>query len=585
MKSVRFITIFLLFLIAAFLLLAGRCFYLQFLRNDYYYSISTKQQQKRTTQKPQRGVILDCRGRVLAASNKIQTIFAEPRIIKRPKSISTKLAPIMDMGAHEICKLITESKNPGFVKIKVGAEPNQCTAAGKIYGIGVQSDWQRYYPMGPLAAHVVGFTSVDNQGLGGIELQYDKELAGSAGQNTFFADSLRRPIRLKQQSSVLSDGVGIILTLDATIQQFARAELLKQYESYEAESAVAIVAEPATGAILAMVSLPCFDPNDIRSAEPNNLRNRAITDQFEPGSLLKPIAAAIAIDAGVVEPNEKIFCEYGNYRGKGFGRIGEYGDHRFGNLTVRQILVRSSNIGMAKIGQRTGKETLYRGLKLFGFGQKTGIDLPGEADGLLWPVKKWTGYSITRIPFGQEISVTAIQLVRAFCVLANGGRPVRPFLVKAMVGNDGQLVARRSSLVARAASHGARVTGHESRNRASAVGFIIKPEVARWIVTDALVGVVNEGTGRKARLEKWQVFGKTGTAQLAKSESRGYSDSDYVASFIAGAPARNPAVVVLVSIRKPNIKLGKGYTGGTVAAPVVAKILERTLNYLENRGL
>ncbi len=568
MKSVRFITIFLLFLIAAFLLLAGRCFYLQFLRNDYYISISTKQQQKRTTQKPQRGVILDCRGRVLAASNKIQTIFAEPRIIKRPKSISTKLAPIMEMGAHEIFKLITESRNPGFVKIKVGAEPNQCTAAGKIYGIGVQSDWQRYYPMGPLAAHVVGFTSVDNQGLDGIELQYDKELAGSAGRNTFFADSLRRPIRLKQQSSVLSDGVGIILTLDASIQQFARAELLKQYESYEAESAVAIVAEPATGAILAMVSLPSFDPNDIRSAEPNNLGNRAITDQFEPGSLLKPIAAAIAIDAGVVEPNEKIFCEYGNYHGKGFGRIGEYGDHKFGNLTVRQILVHSSNIGMAKIGQRTGKETLYRGLKLFGFGQKTGIDLPGEADGLLWPVQKWTGYSVTRIPFGQEISVTAIQLVRAFCVLANGGRPVRPFLVRAMVGKGGQVLKLK-----------------KTERPASAVGFIIKPEVARWIVTDALVGVVNEGTGRKAKLEKWQVFGKTGTAQLAKSEARGYSDSDYIASFIAGAPAQNPAVVVLVSIRKPNIKLGKGYTGGTVAAPVVAKILARTLNYLENRGL
>jgi cell division protein FtsI (penicillin-binding protein 3) len=563
LKSVRIIIFFFVLLIVTFLSLAGRCFYLQFLKSDHYYSISIKQQQKRVVQKPQRGVILDCRGKALAASNKIQTIFAEPRAIKEPKDVSNKLAPIVNIGAHEICKLITESKNSGFVKIKADAEPNQCSAAGKIYGIGVQSDWQRHYPMGHLAAHVVGFTSTDNRGLDGIELQYDKELAGSPGRNIFLADArpFRRPIRLKQQSSVLTDGFGLILTIDASIQQFARAELLKQYEGYEAESAVVIVAEPATGAILAMVSLPDFSPANARSSDPDNFRNRAITDTFEPGSLLKPIAAAIAIDTGAVSRNEKIFCEYGNYHGKGFGRIGEYGNHKFGNLTVREILVHSSNIGMAKIGQKVGKEKLYRGMKLFGFGKKTGLDLPGEVSGVLWPVQKWTGYSVTRIPFGQEISVTAIQLVRAFCILANGGHSVRPFLVRATVDNSGQII--------------------KLKRPPSAVGFVISPEVARWTVTEALVGAVNEGTGKKARLKKWQVFGKTGTAQLAKSDSKGYSDTDYIASFIAGAPADDPAVVVLVSIRKPNIKLGKGYTGGTVAAPVAAKILEKTLTYLQ----
>ncbi len=556
MKSVRIIIFFLLLLIVAFLSLAGRCFYLQYSRSGHYYSASTKQQ----LQKPQRGVILDCRGRVLAASNKIQTIFAEPRIIKDAKSISTKLAPIVNIGAQEICKLITESKNPGFAKIKLGAGANQCSAAGKIYGIGVQSNWERHYPMGPLTAHIVGFTSADNQGLDGTELQYNKELSGSAGQNIFFADASRRPIRLKQQNSVLTDGVGIILTLDTTIQQFARAELLNQYESIGAESAMAIVAEPETGAILALVSLPDFDPNDIRSADPNNFRNRAISDQFEPGSILKPIAAAIAIDAGVVGLDEKIFCEWGHYRGRGFGRIGEYGNHEFGDLTVREILVHSSNIGMAKIGQKLGKDKLYSGMKHFGFGKKTRVDLPGEVGGLLRPVQKWTGYSVTRIPFGQEISVTAIQLVRAFCILANGGHPIRPFLVKAMVDNDGRII--------------------KLKRPSPAVGFVISPEVAQWIITDAMVGVVNEGTGKRAKLEKWRVFGKTGTANIAKSDGGGYDDDAYVASFIAGAPAEEPAAIVLVSIRKPNIKLGKGYTGGTVAAPVAAAILEKTLNYL-----
>ncbi|UCF00359.1 MAG: penicillin-binding protein 2 [Planctomycetota bacterium] len=561
LKSARIIIFFLVFLIAAFVSLAGRCFYLQLLKNDRYMGICAQQLQGHVTQKPQRGVILDSRGRVLAASNEVQTIFAEPRAIENPQSTSSKLAAILNMDSDRICKLITESNNPGFAKIKVAAESQQCLSAGKIYGIGVQSNWQRHYPMSPLAAHIVGFTSIDNQGLSGIELQYEKELRGSSGQNIYFADAFRRPIRLKQQNNILSDGVGIILSVDATIQQFAQAELAKQYESYEAESAVAIVAEPKSGAILALVSLPDFNPNEIQFAEPNSLRNRAITDQFEPGSIIKPIVAAIAIDAGAVGLNEEIFCENGNYHGKGFGQIKEYRYRQYANLTVREILVKSSNIGMAKIGQKLARDELHNGLRVFGFGKKTGIDLPGEAEGLLWPVQKWTGYSETRIPFGQEISVTAIQLVRAFCILANGGRSIRPFLLKAMVDNNGQII--------------------KLNQPPPSVGYVVKPQVAKWIVTDALVGVVNEGTGRKAKLDKWQVFGKTGTAQLAKSNERGYSDRNYIASFVAGAPAEDPQAIVLVSIRKPNAALGKGYTGGTVAAPVAAKILQKTLIYLQ----
>jgi cell division protein FtsI (penicillin-binding protein 3) len=564
LKNVRIIIFFLVFLIVAFLSLAGRCFYLQFFKSNDYIAACARQQQGRVTQMPQRGAILDCRGRVLAASNRIQTIFAEPRVIKDPKTTSTRLATILDMGAHEICKLITESKNPGFAKIRADADADQCSAAAKIYGIGVQSDWRRHYPMGPLAAHIVGFTSVDNRGLGGIELQYDKELGGSSGQDIFFADAFRRPVRLKQQNGIVSDGVGIILTLDATIQQFARAELMKQYRSYQAESAVSIVAEAKTGEILALVSLPDFDPNNIRATNPNKFRNRAITDQFEPGSIIKPIVAAIAIDAGAVRPDEKVFCEEGHYHGKGFGSIGEYGGHSYGSLTVGEILTFSSNIGMAKIGQKLGKKKLYNGMKRFGFGKETGLELPGEAEGLLPELSNWTGYSVTRIPFGQEISVTAIQLVRAFCILASGGRSVRPFLVRAMVDNNGEII--------------------ELKQPPPSAGFVIEPEVAKWIVTDAMVRVVNEGTGKSAKLEKWQVFGKTGTANIASSDRRGYSATDYIASFIAGAPAEDPKVIVLVSIRKPNIALGKGYTGGTVAAPVAAGILEKTLNYLEKHG-
>jgi cell division protein FtsI (penicillin-binding protein 3) len=494
---------------------------------------------------------------VLAASNEIQTVFAEPRIIEDAKTTSTELAPIVDMGAHVICKLILESKNQGFAKIKRGVDTDLCSAARNIRGIGVQSEWRRHYPTGRLAANLVGFASVDNRGLEGVELKYDKALSGSAVRNVFVADAARRPIRLTRQDGVLTNGVGVILTIDASIQQFVRDELVKRYEEYEAESAVAIVAEPKTGAILAMVSLPDFDPVDVRTTDPSNFRSRAITDWFGPGSILKPIVVAIALDAGVVNKTEKIFCENGNYRGKGFGSIGEY-RQGFGNLTVREILMKSSNIGMAKIGQRLGKDRLYKGLKLFGFGRKVGIELPGEVDGLLRPAHTWTGYSVTRIPWGQEICVTGVQMVRAFCILANGGRLIRPFLVKAVVDNNGKII--------------------EVKRPPPPVGYVVRPEVAEWVVTEALVDVVNEGGGKRAQLDEWQVFGKTGTANIARSDARGYSDRDYVASFIAGAPAEDPAIVVLVSIRKPNRR--KGYLGGVVSSPVAARIIERTLHYL-----
>jgi len=544
-----------------FLALIARCVYLQYFNNPKYVGLCDKQQQTIAMLKPQRGVILDCRGRVLAASKELQTVFVEPRILDDPKQTASELAEVLDVGAHIICKVITDGANPGFVKIKQGVDVNQASAVRKVRGAGVDYDWQRHYPTGRLASHILGFTSADNRGLEGIELEYDKDLAGSAGKSVFIADAFRRPIRLKEHFADVTDGVGIILTIDSTIQQFAREELYQQYQNYRAESAMAIVAEPKTGAILAMVSLPDFDPEHFNTADTNTLRNRAITDQFEPGSLIKPVVMAIALDDKVVNTTEKIFCEDGSYCGKGFGCISEY-RNGFANLNVREILVNSSNIGMAKVGQRMGKEKLYNGLKLFGFGKETGIDLPGEAPGLLWPTPKWTGYSVTRIPFGQEITVTAMQLVKSFCMLANGGRPVRPHVIKAVVDNEGNIVKMTQA--------------------PPPVAYCVDPKITKWIITEALTGVVNEGTGKKAKLKKWQVFGKSGTANIAKEGERGYAERQYVASFIAGAPAEDPAVIVLVSVRKPDMSLGKGYTGGTIAAPVAGKIIERTLTYLEN---
>ena len=559
------IIIFMSLVTLAFLGLAVRCFYLQYYQADRFAEKSLIQQRAYLPLEPQRGAILDCRGRVLAASDQIRTIFAEPRILKDPKETATRLAPILNMGAHEICKVLLDGGNPGYAVLKTDATEAECEAVQKIHGIGIHYDWRRNYPMGPVPSHVVGFTSVDNRGIEGVEYAFDSNLRGRGAMHTFLVDVHRRPLAFclkdEQDNEAPMHGSGIILTIDATIQQFVREALLKQYKEFEAEAATAMIADPQTGAILAMVSLPDYDPAGARHTDTRFFTNRALTDQFEPGSVIKPIVAAVALDTAVVNHYETIFCENGNYHGKGFGHIGEY-RHGFGDLTLREILMVSSNIGMAKIGQRLGAPRLYEGLRLFGFGKKVGLEVPGEAEGMLRRPGEWTGYSPPRIAFGQEISVTSIQMLRAFCMLANGGRLVWPHVIRAMVTADGTVVDMRPSQLR--------------------VGYIIKPEVARWLVTEAMTSVVNnrEGTGYKAKLDKWEVFGKTGTGQLAAPGSKGYLPDAYTASFIGGAPADDPRVVVLVSIRKPNVKLRKGYTGGTVAAPVAGVILEKTLTYL-----
>jgi cell division protein FtsI/penicillin-binding protein 2 len=564
LRSNRFSSWLFAFLICAFAALIARCFYLQVINSGFYSSESINQRQKWVSEKPQRGVILDSTGRVLAASNRFQIIYAEPRSIKdKIDDVSARLSPVIKMSPLQISDIITGSKNPGYVKLKINATENECKGAAVIDGIGTESSWQRFYPAARLASTVIGFTSADNIGLEGLELKFNSELSGDEGENVFFADVMRRPIRLKEHTTYAANGYGLILTIDSTIQQFARAELEKTISDFQAESGVAIVAEPKTGAILAMVSLPDFDPQNMDSVEFDKIRNRAITDQFEPGSIFKPFVAAIAIDSNRLSTSEKIFCEYGSYHGKGFGTIGEYGNHRYGNLSVRDILSLSSNIGMAKIGQKLGAQRIYNGLRKFGFGQKTNIDLPGEVGGNLRPLNQWNGYSITRVAFGQEISATAIQLVQAFCIIANGGKFVSPYVVKAVVDNQGDIIKIHQSPKA---------------------NQVIRPATARWLVRDALTAVVNEGTGKPAKIKKWQIFGKTGTAQMMLPDGKGYSDTDYFASFIAGAPAENPKIVVLVSVVKPNKKLGKGYTGGAVSSAPAARIIERTLTYYESRN-
>jgi len=550
--------------IVLFGLLVWRLVHLQFTLREEFSENSRRQRSAEVPEQPRRGMVTDIRGRILAASSKTYNVFAEPRQLtsdpEQKKLTALALQQVLAEPGWQLCQTIDASCNPGYVKIKsqITAEEKKVLQQRGIPGVGIETDWLRHYPAGHLTGHVLGFVGVDNTGLAGLELTYEQTLAGTRGKQMFVVDNLRRPIGAQPaDSSNAEDGLNLVLTIDSVIQRFLYEALDKKMQEYEAESAIGVVMNPWTGAVLAMVSLPDFDPVAFSTTPADSRRNRVLTDPYEPGSIFKPIVASVALDAGAIDYDDIFFCENGfwnAYRG-----IHDFEHHRYGNLSVRDIIVHSSNIGMAKIGLQMSRQQLYDGLRLFGFSQRTGIDLPGEDPGLVWSVPRWSKLSITRIPFGHEVLVTPLQICRAYSILANGGYAVKPYIVRAVVDNDGKVI--------------------EDHRPAIKTGYILKNEVANWMVQEALVGVVNDGTGEKAALEGCQVFGKTGTANIALPTG-GYDTRNYVASFVGGAPADHPAVVVLVSIRKPNRSLGKGYSGGRVAAPIVGEFLENTLTYL-----
>ncbi|RKY07844.1 MAG: hypothetical protein DRP56_05085, partial [Planctomycetota bacterium] len=558
-REIWVMSVFLTVIVLVFGALLWRVFDLKYYQRETFQEKSQRQLSAFGIEKPRRGQILDCKGRVLAASVKTYNAFVEPRVLKEyPDQIlvtASTLQDILGVPGPEICRIIDESKNPGFVKLKseISDQQRQSLRKIRLRGLGVETDWNRLYPAGNLTGHLLGFVGAGDAGLSGLELRYDKLLAGKSGKHVFVVDVARDPIGVQTaRGTDAKDGLNLVLTVDSVIQRFVHEALKQKTDEYEAESAVAVVMDPWTGGILAMVSLPDYDPAKFSTTPQDTMRNRVLTDPFEPGSIFKPLVATMALDSGLIGYNEKFDCEDGHW--SKYGGIGEFGDHQYGMLSVREIIIHSSNIGMAKIGLKMGQKNLYDGLKLFGFSSRTGIDLPGEEPGLVWSLPKWSRYSVTRIPFGHEVLITPLQICRAYSILANGGYIVKPHIVRAVVDNQGEII--------------------EDKQPANRMGYIIKTEVAEWMVQKALTDVVNEGTGDKAKLENCQAWGKTGTANIAVDGH--YDWRNYVASFVGGAPAENPAVVVLVSIRKPKRSLGKGYSGGRVAAPVVGDILENT---------
>ncbi|NOX60097.1 MAG: penicillin-binding protein 2 [Planctomycetes bacterium] len=538
--------------------LAVRLVVINTVMSERLLDIAASQQHSKMVIDARRGTILDVRGRLFAGSRPLYSVFADPARIEQPDQVARQLAAVLDVDAGELENAIRSSSAPRFCWLKRLIDDAQADAIRSmgIYGVGMRSEFERYWPMGETASHVLGFSGADGHGLGGLERKFDAHLSGKEGYRTTLRDARRRAIGGAASSIVPpQDGGHLVMTIDSVVQHMVEKRLAEQVEQYDAESGVAIVMAPRTGDVLAMACVPTFDPNRYKDFSSARRRNRAVTDPVEPGSVFKPFIASVALDRGFVDPHEMIDCHNGLYR---FGGRLMNDTSPHGEMTLKDIVVFSSNIGMGIIGTRMGDEALYEAVTRFGFGEKTQIGVAGESAGLVPGTKNWSSYSKTSIPMGHYLAVTPIQLVTAFSSIFNGGYLLRPRLVRSRLNAD--------------------FSPDASFLKPDVIRRVIPEEIAHYMATEVLPAVVGR---HPANLDVagYPAAGKTGTAQVPDLVNGGYEHGAYLSSFIAAAPYDDPQIVVLVMILKPDKALG--YYGSKVAGPAVRDITRSVLQYLE----
>jgi cell division protein FtsI (penicillin-binding protein 3) len=537
-----------------FAVLAARAFYLQIIKKDEWTKLADRQQQKIVPLTPARGTIYDSTGSAMAVSIDMDSCFAEPDRISDIRETATQLSRILNISTRVLEKKLKSSKN--FVWLRRLMTPDLVARikALDIEGIGFVKETKRYYPNSEIAAHVIGFTGLDPQGLDGIELKYNSMLLGNTGYMVMERDALGRYIALKGTVVKKSSrGANVVLTLDKNIQYITEKELAKAVVDNRAKAGMAVVMDPQTGKVLALANYPTFNPNSFNRYPYQNLRDRVVADSFEPGSTMKVFLISSALDSKAISPGDRFNCENGSYS---IGGRTIHDTHKYGTLKVSEILKYSSNIGAAKIGARLGSQRLYRSLKNFGFGSPTGIELPGEAEGILKNGSRWYGIDLATISFGQGISVTAMQLAAAVSTIANGGYLMKPYIIDRVTDDDGNVLEQFSPQILRK---------------------VISPQTAHT-VAKMMEGVTDEGgTGVKAEVEGYDVAGKTGTAQKVDPLTRSYSASKRIGSFVGFVPADHPRLTILVVIDEPKTS---SY-GGIVAAPAFSEIALQSLCYLK----
>ncbi|MBI3404586.1 MAG: PASTA domain-containing protein [Acidobacteria bacterium] len=535
-----------LFWIAAVL---ARLSFLQLFHYREYLSRAQRQQQRIVEVSPRRGEIYDRNLRELAMSISVDSCFAVPSEISDPAMASRLLAGVLGNAPEEIEAKLKGSRSFVWVARKLPPDTVERVNALNLKGIYFQKESRRFYPKRELASHVLGYVDVDERGLAGIEQSFDSQVRSKPGKLMILADARRRWYDRSEKAP--ESGSSVVLTLDEKIQYIAEKELAAAIEQTHAESGIVVVQDPQSGDLLAVANYPTFNPNSPGESSPDSRMNRAVVALYEPGSIFKIVTIAGALEEGLTKPSEIIDCQMGAIFIAGH-RIR---DHKpFGLLDVSQIMAKSSDVGAIKLGLRLGAPKFYDYIRAFGFGQPTDISLPGESKGLLRRVENWTPVSVGSISMGQEIGVTAVQMVSAFSAIGNGG-----LLYKPRVAHD---LRRNGSLVPMAAS--------PSPQR------VISPTTAATL-RRMLEGVVLEGTATAGRLDGYTAGGKTGTAQKTDPATGRYSLTKYVASFVGFAPLNSPAITILVSLDSP---VG-GHHGGDVAAPVFKRIAEQTLAYLD----
>ena len=574
---------------------------IQVLQHDKHAAHALDNTRRRVIHASRRGDILDIRGTVLATSRIAKTVCADPSLMgTHQRLVARAIAPFLGRNAADLAKRMKqrvyidaegrqrEDKHV-VLKRKVLLEDWQgiTNALAHIeFGVDVKSlprkerleyynvrrsvfcervDSQlRVYPGGNLAAHVTGFVGVRDpegssvpmvglEGKHGVEIMLDSELEGVRGWRETETDSSRLEVVAFREYNVKPrDGMNVVLTIDANVQYIAEKGLEALCAKHTPASACVVVVNPQTGAIVALANRPTFDPNKPGDSNAANRRNRVITDVFEPGSTFKIVAVSGALNEGVVRLHDRFHCENGSFY---FAGKVLRDHHPYSQLSVREIITKSSNIGTAKVAMKLGASRLHKYISELGFGQRSGVPLPGEVRGILHPVRNWSKLSISRIPMGHEIAATPLQLVMAMSAMANGGNLMRPLLVDRLVDRDGNVVMQYEPTVVRK---------------------VIRDETAQQMVKTLMAVVSAGGTARQAWLENYAVAGKTGTAQKPSKTRRGYEAGKYFSSFIGFLPAENPKLCIGVFVDEPH----NGHYGGVVAAPTFKVIAEKSANYL-----
>jgi cell division protein FtsI (penicillin-binding protein 3) len=542
--------------VAVFLLLwmaavGARLAYLQTSQHEWLAKRARSQQTGVETEQAVRGLILDRQGRELARSVDVDSFFADPRQVEDVDETVARLSRVLDVDAPALASRLKDAKESkrGFEWLarKVDPERSQAVRALKLKGVYSVEEQKRRYPNGTLAAHVLGYVGLDENGLAGVEQVYDASLKGEAGRVRIDKDGQRKAF--ESEGRAPQDGRTVVLTIDQTVQYIVERELAAAVERTHAKSAAAVVLEPHTGEVLALANAPTFDPNQAGAVSEEARRNDALQNIYEPGSTFKLVAYTAALEEKLITPETRIQCE---------GSISLPGrvvhDHAHGSLTATEALAKSSNVAAIKLGLRLGNERLYSYIRKLGFGSKTGVELPGETAGIVRPVAKWQPGSIGSVPIGHEVGVTPVQMASAYAAVANDGVRVAPHLVREVRDAEGRVVERAQP---------------EQRR-------VVSEEVARQL-RGMLESVTLNGTARRAQLEGYTAAGKTGTAQKINEKTHAYSQTDYVASFVGFAPVERPAAVIIVVMDDPE----GAHQGGQVAAPVFSEIANQILPYLD----